>query len=461
MKIKIIPIFILIICCGTTWGQSAIYEFPALSADSAIVRHWKNGYNVIYASDHISGKYFLLTDTSAASTTAYKIDVPTDVTVNDFRILNDTIYLGGHQIDPTGNIKGVIACFSVFDFFAGIGSFHWGTMRSSVSTNCAGNRIFIQIHDIMRLALYDTNGRVHVAFIAKDTIDGIPPMRIGIGWALLDATNWKVRLIYNKDAKEAYTDIIATDNYVVAAARTNDSSRLALRVFPKSDYLVPTSSCEDFYINKYGDGWADHTVESDVMATAMEGNTFAVAYHYLDGTGPGLAIKTFGIGGGHANLVGCLEGFVIPPPGDPDWKLRDICYFNSTQRILVLDDVSLNATTGYTRHIFQFQHPFAASGTYNGRILLGWRFYSLDTFDPYGMHYASAGINSSAQLNLFCEDINTTNSCGQTDAFIGYTTSASRYQTYMETYINNPLSYYNTTTFVPIPIARETSCTNQ
>ena len=312
VKINILFMVLLLSPLCATWGQSTVSEVQNTKSDTSIVRYWQGATSVVYTHNKDKDNWFLLVDTTVPH--VRRIEVPNNVTVNDFRILNDTVFVCGHHVDGVGTQRGLLAYFAIQDFYNGSGAYNWGvTMRTSMP-DCYMGCCYNQISDITRLAVYDSNGRTKIAFIAQNYIVAETTYRVGVGSAVY-RPSWEVVFIYNKYGIEEYTDIITTQNYVVAVARTNDSARLALRIYPKNDFILktafPSYPPSYYYHNKFGQGLPDLEVDENLMATALDGDEFAVAYHYTNSPNEGLEVKTFGISGGLATL---LQGSNAPTP---------------------------------------------------------------------------------------------------------------------------------------------------
>ena len=148
MKKKTILFSILCLMGATVaWGQSTVCETPSAVCDTTIVRHWRGDEYIVYTAP-----------SSGARTVAYhnqatgniiSASVPYYVTINDFRIANDSVYAGGSI--NIGTKKGLLACFAISDLLAGAVNYHSLMFAPSSSGWVAGNT---QIEDETRLALY-------------------------------------------------------------------------------------------------------------------------------------------------------------------------------------------------------------------------------------------------------------------------------------------------------------------
>lgn len=441
-KHKSLIIIILSLFCMHfgAWGQSKIYQVTQTS-DTSIVRHWDGKMSVVYTVDPSGDNYFLLVEAGVHA--IRKMDVPDYITVNDFRIFHDTLFLGGHvSISPTAT-HGLLACLPMAEFAGGAGVCHWAQNLPTAMPDCYAGGCQNQIDDITRLALYSKGNCIQIAFIAKNHILCENTLRIGIGWAQFDGTTWKEQIIYNKDAKEAYTDIVATDSFVVAVGRTNDSSRFAMRIFPKTDFITVTPIYSSlmyggYYADPYGQGLADQTVISDVMATALDNDKFAVAYHYEDAAVNGLALKTFTISLSRATFLNSMN---VPNThlATSEWAMRDIRYDPISDRILVLNDINAAQTGVIESIIYHFKTSALPSGTFSGQYIPQHNLYAMDTFlTSYCDYIASGKKISDKTLNLYYETVGSLSSCGQVDLIIGAPKSATLYTTYMATNTNEP-----------------------
>ena len=457
--------WLLMLATDTVWGQSSVHEIQSDVTDTTIVRYWHENISVMYTSNGVTyDKYFLLVDKNLSSVS--RIPVPKEVTVNDFRILNDTVYLGGHYVDPTGLQRGLLACFAINDFYTGSGNYHWMVTKLTSMPDCSCGCAKNQIYDITRLALYeDPYEGMQIAFIGKNYIDGETTMRVGIGWASYHMGNWYASIIYNKYAEEEYSDIIATQNYVVAAARHNVTSYLVLRVFPKNLYIYHQATsggaCPNitwyYYPNKYGQEFTDLKVDENVMETALNGDDFAVAYHYANAPGDGLALKTFSISGSIATLQQGLNLPVSRQSSTP-WKMRDICYSHQSQQLIVLNDFDGGTLGGTESVIYQFPAYALMPGMYYGRYLPSEVLHAADYFAATDAWVATGNRNGGGSPVIYWENLVAAMSCGSQDEVKAISATATWDSIFMETNINDPLPEKGIRYFEVVDVVKEIVC---
>ena len=274
---------------GLVQGQPRVAEIPSLQTDISIVRYWQNEYSVAYAWDARGTNCFMLIDRN--STSVKRIDVPSGVRVNDFRIMHDSVYLGG-QIVVGGVNRGLLASFSLHDVMSGAGNFNYAVMLPSpLSDFWDTPRLNDQVADVKRIALYEFEGRVNVAYIADNYI-GRDSVRIGHGWAAYDATSgsWRSNLMYNKHGREVYTDIMTTDDYVVALGREIATSKLVMRAYRKFDFMNPDVSDDGIMflplstVKIFADALPEEYKEMKAVDDGMPTNVVALVS--LQGTSP-------------------------------------------------------------------------------------------------------------------------------------------------------------------------------
>ena len=93
MKTKLlISISILLACFASAMGQSSVWNLSESPADTSIVREWTGGKYLVYSKKLPSNKITLHDNYSP---TAISIPIPSNVHINDFRIVGDTVFAGG------------------------------------------------------------------------------------------------------------------------------------------------------------------------------------------------------------------------------------------------------------------------------------------------------------------------------------------------------------------------------
>ena len=467
--LKAFALFLLLLPLCVARGQSVVTEVQYTKSDTTIVRYWTEGISIVYTHNRVEGSYFLLVDASLPH--VLRIAVPSYVTVNDFRIHHDSVFLCGH-VGSGGSQQGLLTCFAIQDFYNGSGNAHYGLTQLTPMLDCGndpalgGGYCQNMIYDITRMAVYDSIGSTKIAYIAKNYVNCPPDIHIGIGSACYFGSGlWKSWIIYNKHAVEEYTDIIATKNYVVAVGRTNDSARLVMRIYPKGSFLVPSWSPYYGYLNAWpyyadrdGQRMSDLEVDENVMATALDNDAFAVAYHYVNAPGEGLAVKTFNITGMLASLMQGMNAPLTRLPGSV-WKMRDVRYSPALMDMMVLNDIDGGTIGGQASVVYKFHLPALLSGSYLGKYLSGYALHSLDLYNPLNDAFVVSGNKSGGYyLTLYWEAAGMVSGCGVADVITGSNSSAPLYQRPMDPNMNNPRILCDSLSFVVDEVERDEIC---
>ena len=448
-KAIVLSLLLLPLCAAR--GQSVVTEVQYTKSDTTIVRYWTEEISIVYTHNSDNDNFFLLVDATLPN--VLRITVPSYVTVNAFRIHHDSVFLCGH-VGSGGSQQGLLACFAIQDFYNGSGNAHYGLTQQTDMLDCGhdpllgGGYCQNKIYDITRMAVYDSLGFTKVAYVAKNYVDTITDSRVGIGSACYfgGSIGWRSWIIYNKHAVEEYTDIIATHKYVVAVGRTNDSARLVMRIFPKGVFLVPSwdpyygyITAWPYYADRYGQRMADLEVDENVMATALDDDEFAVAYHYKNTSGEGLAVKTFSITGTLASLTQGENAPLTHMPGSV-WKMRDVRYSPSLTTMMVLNDIDGGTTGGQASVVYKFHLPSLSTGIpYVGKYLSGYDLHSMDLFSPQNDAFVVSGNKPGGYfLALYWEAAGMKPGCGPADAIAGSGISAPLYQRPMAPNMNKP-----------------------
>ena len=134
MKTKsLISISILLACFASAMGQSSVWNLPESPDDTSIVREWTGGKYLVYSKNLPSNKITLHDNYSP---TAISIQIPSNVHINDFRIVGDTVFAGGYMLNASSKY-GLIACFDINDMLGGSGTFHWMRFfQNTMSNDC-------------------------------------------------------------------------------------------------------------------------------------------------------------------------------------------------------------------------------------------------------------------------------------------------------------------------------------
>lgn len=394
MKTKLLLIVLLIGGCCTAAAQSRIWEMPTIPADTTIVREWKEGKYIVYSRQGTSQSVSYHDNSSPVVRSA---QIPSNVIINDFRIAGEKVYAGG-KVLGTPYSHGLLACFEINDLLGSSGVFHVYVFNSInlMNSNCETNYTD-QVTEVKRIKLFQYGSTDHIAYIANDSIINLDPWiegcrRMGYGDFCFTGSSWTpYRFNYNKDGINVFSDMAITDNYIALASKSCEYDRFEFVVHNKIiDYanIIPTPPYHIYY-------FTDHKVLGRVMATALGGDTFAVAYHYdAPPLGAGLAVKIFNIVGGAPTLLYSLE--VPPTVMSSNWcEMRDIVYVNNTGELWLLNDIKSPATGMGGSYIYRIDMGNVYAGVYEAHYIPD--YYQLHSLDYYlNKGYISSGKESDA-----------------------------------------------------------------
>ena len=416
MKTKAILFFLMLLPAEVSLSQSMIWQLPSIPADTTIVREWRDGKYLVY-NRNSSGQTVSLHDNS--SPVVRTAQIPSSVTINDFRIANDTVFAGGTVPGAIG--IGILACFDINDLSGSYGQFYvlpfnlidlhnsTCTTYTNPPTNCSAT-------GVKRIETFQDGPLTRVAYIADDTImDGGGSggcHRVGYGEASFNGGAWTTNSFhYNKDAVNQFSDIAVTDNHVVVVSSDCLYQRLELVVHTRMAdfaFLSPTPGCDIYYSS-------DHKVLGRVMACALTGDSFAVAYHYKTSAGIGLAVKMFDISAGVPSLLHSIE-----IPLGAAYEMRDIRHVPGNNELWMLHDAASPLTGTAGSYIYRIDLANVYAGTYKASFIPGYPLHSLDNLLGQGL---IASGRMSGTLSVYSEqNTSAVNSCAASEYVKGQKT---------------------------------------
>ena len=167
-KIIIITLCLIAVGIGEACAQGKVWEVTGVTTDTSIVRNWNGGKYVVYNRQSSARGTFTYHDN--ASGTVMTDTLPAGMVINDFRIMNDTIFAGGYM-EGTYN-QGVLVCMNIHSLISGSGNLYWFIfpLTSLSFSNCNIAIYRNLITSIKRIALFHDGRSVRVAFVAENQI---------------------------------------------------------------------------------------------------------------------------------------------------------------------------------------------------------------------------------------------------------------------------------------------------
>ena len=372
---------LLLLVGGAVSAQSVVYELYDELSDTSIVRRWMDDKYIIYSHPRgsVSGE-LIYCDVSVGHAT--KTLIPSGTKINDMRIANDTLYACGWY--GTGMTKkGIIACLDINDLKNGGGVFHVIQFQQFDLSNAkvCNTDLLADILEVRRIELFKSGVQTRVAYIANDTIydsDLYPGCRrVGYGDVAFDnLSGWDIgHFRYNKDGKNLYWNMVATDNYLAAVSVECEYRRIEIAVYYKGADFVNVYPPITWWPLYY---FTDHEVVGKVMTTAIRSDMFGMAYHYrVPGMGVGMAVKVFQIVGCVPSLVYSIE---LPPivANSGGCEMRDVVYNQIDNVLWILTDMESPVTSVWNSYIYRIDMGSVYAGIYDARFLPDYQLYSLD-----------------------------------------------------------------------------------
>lgn len=193
---NVVLLLVLLITAFPAQGQDYIKEVSGISCDTSIVREYTDSKRVIYNA-HYGGNQFIMV--SENGTTAYVVELKDEITVFDFKIVNDTLYFCGRAY--TGSLVGVFGFIPLIPFPTTVVSCYYLSEFSRL-----GKMEYLK-------SMYDASRH----FVMTGTTRGgkdcvVDAKRFPGGWTFFYSQ-------CSAPAHRLFEDVAVTKNQVVVAAR--------------------------------------------------------------------------------------------------------------------------------------------------------------------------------------------------------------------------------------------------
>ena len=390
---KIICLLTIVASAAFAFAQVAtIRTNTNMATKGLIVRYWDHKHSVHYISANNGRGFALCLD---GDNHVFLAVLPDYIEINDFEILNDTVFFCGHQT-INGSTYGIFGFFGIEDLFYSHGSIHswslWQGYSPLINDYCVMTKP-------LKLDVYRHNGDLHIALAGESVSfnNGIVHPRTSILDARFNGTIWDGFMYYNKDSSEYYYDVAATDNYLVATAGKVSGSGCFLRIFNKSTNTLATP-VNFQYLVQIGGG----IVNGATWAQKMGNDIFAIANYSTHPSGAGLAVKTFHITPSTPSIA--LSTALHAPLSSgmsisAAWTLKEMRYNSFNRHILVLQTMSHPVSSSYHDVVCEFDMNNIASHTSMASWIQNATILSVDKF--IDDNYYSVGEYNSSSFLLF------------------------------------------------------------
>ena len=280
MKAHRIILYLCLLTLSTNLlGQASVYgEINTTANTNSIIRAWGNQF-IIYAEGVGGRGYFHLLTGIANGSTVLTADVPVDMHVKDFKVLNDWVYFVGEKEDPDGvknATKAVAGAFPIHNLFYSGGNIIYTELHPYSDFS---GRIFKPI-SLSRTEVYSFDGIVHIIAVGNQTENDI----------LLTSAVFDIPYPFNSYSYKAvssgggygegiFFDLALTDNYVVSVAHKGSSydmistGYIMMRPFKRNGDPLSSSTGVNLYTT---DGYI--RPNGIMAATGLAGDKFAISY---------------------------------------------------------------------------------------------------------------------------------------------------------------------------------------
>ena len=347
-KWLMVPLF-LMVCLEGVAQNSLILKTQDLPRKNSLIRTWNTDYSIGY-SDYGGGQgYFFLEN--IANRYMYVAPLRGDVMVNDFCVYNDSVYFCGTN---TSTNVGVVGHFDINSVFYGTGWIDYGEISYlTMSTS--------KVLRFTRMDVFEYAGHVHWAMVGELEIPGHPitttlcdVYNIGIGGWIVNLYDGMTSL-----GDMVYTDIAATDEWVVATSKKRSSNEYMVSVYRVvSPFLsTPLNGMNKFLL--YGDSPLD-----DILIEDIGEDSFVLAHHYDSLSIAGTEFSVIIVDGANQTIVPQYYWQVPHNIGVSalSGKMFDLHYDSGSQRLLLLHDAGCSYYTGVESVVFELDLFNAVSG---------------------------------------------------------------------------------------------------
>lgn len=421
-KIVFYLLFVIVLACDVVAQAGVMRSVPTLSGSRSIVRRWTDTSSVAYVQTATWQGCFVLESDRLGS--VLLASAP-NVQIFDYKIIGDELFFCGTTHNQ-GAEYAIVGFFDIPDVFYNHGLCYYGTI-DSVGNAPMG---YCRMSRPYRMDAYYYNGVPHIVAVGFEELDPTPGVvqRTTILDAYYDAgaNAWYGSVLYNKDGHEYYTDITATESYVVAAANAVSGIKASyLQLFHKSPNILQTE------VNPYnmlqvvdGSPW------SEVLVEAMRADTFAVAYYLNVGSRDCHTLKVLDVTTAGPYFAH-LDYSLLLPQGSPatpsaNWLLRDLAYNDADGYLALLQDRD-NPISGLLSSVVgEFRHGTApASTTTHLHWIDGMTLFSLDRYRP--LWTVEAGIDANNVFSIFKKQVFANHGCckSTTDNYVPNTQAVS------------------------------------
>ena len=343
MKTKILTLCALLALAVAPAAAQGIYE-ASLATENSIVRVWQERDVVIYNEESTGVGSFLLY--TVGTGTAQHIDLPVDISVRDFEIMDEEVWFCGEKTDNSypGGRAGVVGTFNIPNTFGGATPINYAVMDSWFRLP----PLVMYIHGLEQLDLFWLGNNLIMAMTGDCYIhQAITRKRSTVVSAMFNGTQWGVYALKDIDSTAVFTDIAALDNVVTAVGTSVDGTGLIAKSFYKSISfpnwpITPSFGDSIVCSSPIGKALITHLSDDEAAVVQLDekGRTLLHMLDFATGSAVPMAPTRITDDPNH--------------PYDPEWDLKEIRYSSTTENISVLEYGVLPGSNAFETLLWTF-----------------------------------------------------------------------------------------------------------
>ena len=386
----------------TAMGQTnTIMKSPLQEGKFSIIREWKNGWSVLFAREISGNSYFALW--RSGYNTARTASIPSNTLITDFRVHNDSVFYIGTYTDAGGTHYGFAGFFDIPQMFYGGDAIYYDVISTMTYPE------YVQTTIPRRMDLYEKSGITHIVFVGECELHPTPGAyhRSTVYDIYYSGSNWVCNFYFNKDGNEYYTDIVASNSYVVAVARDTNYTKCYVDVYYPSGAISYTP-----LIPNYTLVLTDEPPVSDICLEALSSDVFAMAYQYKNTVLAGSTIKTFQVDN-IIPTISILDSYTTPHGlgslFNNGWEARQLRFDSFSNTLLFLQKTSYTSVPTSESILCQYDMATLGSGIELFSFNTGYDWFRIDILQT--INYQKIGEDISGILSIEKQSSATSTGC--------------------------------------------------
>lgn len=425
---RFIIFFMLVLCAsiGDANAQNSFRHSATYNGHKAIVRQVDDNIAIAYSQENDDQGYFFYDNFGVEL--RYATMWP-DCRVYDFEIHDDTVFFCGKYNHTVLGTCGIFGFFDINDVFFNGGNINGIYCDYSITANPPEYNL--RPTTLWRMDVFN-KGYTHIVAVGACLQEGplpTPVTNTAVYDVYFDGINWHCEAYSQKPGQQYYTDIVTTEHYITAVAKSEYSEKCYIRQFDKIIGFLSST------ISNHVIDVVDNNPVGKVIVDAIDNDTVAVSNFYYNNNEAGVSVKKFAITSIYPN-TSIINSTHIPMNTHPSvstlWNLRDIRYNNTQKKLALLLDMDYPVHNSPQSTILEIATntsmiPFTIIASWSGTTC----FYALDQWlDGYHAIGSKPGSPSDI-MAFFRKEFGINSMCGN---------------------IFNPVPYYDNTQNVVLQI---------